>query len=161
MKKFLYLISLSIASLSFARTEVATLNVHHHPISLIKGAHSMPHTPSDEEIGRTFMEVVDHDKNARSLVELGWDYLPTEDNEDIDGLSETYLLEGYKKLYLLFEVDKDALNAAKALWRGLQVQEYEEGLFSAFVKDLGIKNIHETEEEISKVLQARFSSEKS
>ncbi|MBM3610944.1 MAG: hypothetical protein FJX18_05425 [Alphaproteobacteria bacterium] len=163
MKKFLFLINLAGAFLSSYTSSFGAVAVpvppsdDHRFSTQIKGPRSMHHSFSKEEIGSMFMQVVDGRNDPMSLLRGGWESLPTKSDEDVDGLSETYLIEGYKELYFRFEHEKDVENAAKALWRASQIQEYAEGLFTVFLKDLGIHSSRPTEEEINHILRTKFS----
>jgi len=166
VKKFSILKAVLLAFLSAYNFSLASLgevlmvpahgfvNLHHK--TSVRGEQGMPKV-SDSELGHLFVRVVDHKESADLLLEKGWDRLPIEQNEDIEGLSEDYLLEGYKKIYFYLEDRKDIENAAKALFHGSLVQEYSEGLFSLFLKDLGIDNPKPTLDNIKEALRARFS----
>jgi hypothetical protein len=161
LKAFI-LVFLSTYDFSLATTEVISA-VPHRPDSVehrapVRERHTMsPKSIDPKEVGNLFMRVVDDRESPDLLLTLGWNRLPIAQNEDIDGLSEDYLLEGYKKIYFLSEERKNIEDAARALFYGSQVQQYSEGLFSSLLKDLGIDTPKPTLDNIKGILRSKLS----
>jgi hypothetical protein len=109
-----------------------------------------------KEIGRYIIGVAD----SKHCEKVSWEKMPLNQDEDIDGLNEDYILAAYEAIYGTFidkylktRTDEDLDNAARALAYGSRVSENKGSLFYMLLDSLEIKGVNPEVSYIKEIIE--------